>query len=48
VRLVRSAAETPLVEGLARKRTLFLDLAMSDDGHRLMREFVAGKRTIRD
>jgi enoyl-CoA hydratase len=47
-RLVRGAAETPLAEGLAQERTLFLDLAVSDDGHRLMSEFAAGKRTIRD
>ena len=46
--LVRSAAETPLADGLARERTLFMDLAVSDDGHRLMAEFVAGTRTIRD
>lgn len=47
-RLVRSAVETPLSQGLANERTLFLDLAVSDDGHRLMSEFVAGRRTIRD
>jgi enoyl-CoA hydratase len=47
-RLVRSATETPLSQGLASERTLFMDLAVSDDGHRLMGEFVAGKRTIRD
>ena len=47
-RLVRSAVETPLSQGLANERTLFLDLAVSDDGHRLMSEFVAGQRTIRD
>lgn len=47
-RLVRSATETPLSQGLANERTLFMDLAVSDDGHRLMSEFVAGKRTIRD
>ncbi|MBX9945258.1 MAG: enoyl-CoA hydratase/isomerase family protein [Reyranella sp.] len=46
--LVRTAAATPLPEGLARERTLFMDLAVSDDGHRLMSEFVAGRRTIRD
>ncbi len=46
--LVRTAAATPLPEGLARERTLFMDLAVSDDGHRLMGEFVAGRRTIRD
>ncbi len=46
--LVRAAADTPLAEGLARERTLFMDLAVSDDGHRLMGEFVSGKRTIRD
>ena len=46
--LVRAAADTPLAEGLARERTLFMDLAVSDDGHRLMGEFVAGQRTIRD
>jgi enoyl-CoA hydratase len=47
-RLIRSAAEMPLSQGLANERTLFLDLAVSDDGHRLMSEFIAGKRTIRD
>lgn len=47
-RLVRGAAETPLSQGLANERTLFMDLAVSDDGHRRMSEFVAGKRTIRD
>lgn len=47
-RLIRSAAETPLAQGLANERTLFMDLAVSDDGHRFMSEFVAGKRTIRD
>ena len=47
-RLVRSAAETPLSQGLAHERTLFMDLAVSDDGPRLMGEFVTGKRTIRD
>lgn len=46
--LVRSALDTPLADGLARERTLFMDLAVSDDGHRLMGEFVAGTRTIRD
>jgi enoyl-CoA hydratase len=47
-RLIRSAAETPLSQGLANERTLFMDLAVSDDGHRLMGDFAAGKRTIRD
>ena len=47
-RLVRSATETPLSQGLVNERTLFMDLAVSDDGHRLMGEFVAGKRSIRD
>lgn len=47
-RLIRGAAETPLSQGLANERTLFMDLAVSDEGHRLMREFVAGERTIRD
>lgn len=47
-RLVRGASETPLAQGLAQERTLFMDLAVSDDGHRLMGEFVAGARTIRD
>ncbi|MDB5487104.1 MAG: hypothetical protein JWQ58_819, partial [Reyranella sp.] len=44
----RSASETPLSQGLANERTLFMDLAVSDDGHRLMGDFAAGKRTIRD
>lgn len=47
-RLIRGAAEMPLSQGLAHERTLFMDLATSDDGHRLMGEFVAGTRTIRD
>lgn len=47
-RLVRAATETPLSQGLANERTLFMDLAVSDDGHRLMGEFVAGSRSIRD
>ncbi|MBM3647357.1 MAG: enoyl-CoA hydratase/isomerase family protein [Alphaproteobacteria bacterium] len=46
--LVRGAADMPLSLGLAHERTLFMDLAVSDDGHRLMREFIDGKRTIRD
>jgi len=47
-RLVRGASGMPLDQGLAHERTLFMDLAVSDDGHRLMSEFVAGTRTIRD
>lgn len=47
-RLIRAAADTPLSRGLANERTLFMDLAVSDDGHRRMSEFVSGKRTIRD
>ena len=47
-RLIRSAAETPLSQGLANERTLFMDLAVSDDGHRLMGDFAAAKRGIRD
>ena len=35
-RLVRGAPETPLDEGLALERTLFLDLMTTDDAHRLM------------
>ena len=35
-RLVRMARETPLDEGLALERTLFLDLMVSDEGHDLM------------
>jgi len=35
-RLVRMTPETPLAEGLALERTLFLDLLVSDEGYRLM------------
>ena len=35
-RLVRGSPETPLDEGLALERTLFLDLMTTDDAHRLM------------
>ena len=35
-RLVRQTPETPLEEGLALERTLFLDTLVSDDGFRLM------------
>ena len=47
-RLVRLAAETPLAEGLAVERTLFLDLLVSDDALRLMTEMNEGRRDIRD
>jgi enoyl-CoA hydratase len=47
-RLVRGALSSPLDEGLALERTLFLDLLVSDDASRLMREMNEGKRDIRD
>ena len=47
-RLVRMSAETPLREGLALERTLFLDLLVSDDALRLMTEMNDGHRDIRD
>jgi enoyl-CoA hydratase len=47
-RLVRSATETPLDEGLSLERTLFLDLLVSDDGFRLMHAMNEGNRDIRD
>ena len=47
-RLVRMSAETPLAQGLAMERTLFLDLLVSDDALRLMTEMNEGRRNIRD
>ncbi|MEO9254072.1 MAG: enoyl-CoA hydratase/isomerase family protein [Tepidiformaceae bacterium] len=47
-RLVRNATATPLDEGLALERTLFLDLLISDDAAGLMRQMNLGKRDIRD
>ncbi|MEP7216788.1 MAG: enoyl-CoA hydratase-related protein [Anaerolineaceae bacterium] len=47
-RLVRMSAETPLAQGLALERTLFLDLLVSDDALRLMTEMNEGRRDIRD
>lgn len=46
--LVRTATETPLNEGLARERTLFLDLLVSNDARRLMHDMNEGLRDIRD
>ena len=47
-RLVRSSIETPLSQGLALERTLFLDLLVSDDALRLMTEMNESRRDIRD
>ncbi len=47
-RLVRAAAETPLAEGMAMERTLFLDLLVRDEALRLMTEMNEGHRDIRD
>ncbi|MGH2634200.1 MAG: enoyl-CoA hydratase/isomerase family protein [Tepidiformaceae bacterium] len=47
-RLVRSATATPLDEGLALERTLFLDLLVSDDGLRLMHQMNEGSNDIRN
>ncbi|MGE3076199.1 MAG: enoyl-CoA hydratase/isomerase family protein [Dehalococcoidia bacterium] len=46
-RLVRMSAETPLDEGLALERTLFLDLLVSDEGHHLMAKMNAENLDIR-
>lgn len=46
-RLVRSARETPLDEGLALERTLFLDTLVSDDGFNLMAKMNAEGLDIR-
>lgn len=47
-KLVRMATTTPLEEGLALERTLFLDLLVSDEALRLMTEMNEGRRDIRD
>jgi enoyl-CoA hydratase/carnithine racemase len=47
-RLVRATPETPLEEGLALERTLFLDLLVSDAGLELMTRMNAEGRDIRD
>ena len=47
-RLVRMSAETPLDEGLALERTLFLDLMVSDEGHDLMAKMNAQDLDIRN
>lgn len=46
-RLVRGTPETPLAEGLALERTLFLDLLVSDEGLELMSRMNAGNLDIR-
>jgi enoyl-CoA hydratase len=46
--LVRTAPDTPINDGLARERTLFLDLVVSDDALQLMSEMNQGVRDIRD
>ena len=47
-RLVRSAIETPIDDGLALERTLFLDLLVSDDALRLMHRMNEGSNDIRN
>jgi enoyl-CoA hydratase len=47
-RLVRAANATPLDEGLALERTLFLDLLVSDDALRLMQQMNEGSQDIRN
>ena len=46
-RLVRNALSTPLEEGLALERTLFLDLMLSDDAAQRMGEMNRGERDIK-
>lgn len=46
-RLVRLTPETPLAQGLALERTLFLDLLVSDEGLELMSRMNAGDLDIR-
>jgi enoyl-CoA hydratase len=46
-RLVRASAETPLAEGLAAERTLFLDLVSSDQAIELMRQMNRDGKDIR-
>jgi enoyl-CoA hydratase len=46
-RLVRASVETPLAEGLALERTLFLDTLVSDDGLNLMAKMNAEGLDIR-
>ncbi len=47
-RLVRNATETPLAEGLALERNLFLRLCTSDEGLARMRSYEAKKITSPD
>jgi enoyl-CoA hydratase len=47
-RLVRMTPETPLVDGLALERTLFLDLLVSDEALDLMSRMNAGDLDIRN
>lgn len=47
-RLVRSAIATPLDDGLALERTLFLDLLVSDEAVRLMHQMNEGSNDIRN
>lgn len=47
-RLVRGALATPLAEGLAAERTLFLDLMLTGEANRLMHEMNAGQLDIRN
>jgi enoyl-CoA hydratase/carnithine racemase len=45
-RLIRLATESPLADGLARERTLFLELLLSDTALARMRELNRGEREI--
>jgi len=47
-RLVRGALAAPLGEGLALERTLFLDVLVSDDALRLMKQMNEGSNDIRN
>lgn len=46
--LIAVALEEPAQHGFAMERTLFLDLAVSDEANRLMKEMNAGNRDIRN
>ena len=46
-RLVRASVETPLEEGLALERTLFLDLMTTEEAHQLMSKMNAENLDIR-
>jgi enoyl-CoA hydratase len=46
--LIGAALDEPPERGYAMERTLFLDLLVSDEANRLMREMNAGDRDIRE